>query len=553
MKPSTWTLLAVALSNLAPIESYADERSLFVRGDWNFEYVEGAENDAAICALSVSARPNPSSEVLHIQASPGTPIVAFTRGGLSKGYTVSWEVDGMQAAHFEIGEEQAMTPIGLRTLSALSAGKRLLYYVNDEYADAFPLNGSSAAIDKFMECWTGSTNPTKANRVVGFSFLSGTYNDLAILGNKQTSVASAVRRDVYEKGLSAYFVGVADDGEVVTKGYKFFFLDTEKVGRLVAVATLTSNTAGEVETEVDEELAGSCVERESSILCYGIGYGQREEYRLDFDKASQPYIGEDAKQEVTAALTKDENDPSQKSAAEPVDEKNVGEMSELESRSEKYDQYMDESNGSIPERNDKYRGSDENIDVESFGVFKNIKLKDVDFTDVGGKKIRRAFNNFVRPARREFLYEFGIKDRFRPLSSASHSVVKFSLDNIREEDGSVRSTIVDIHITRGVPGRPNYSHNYFKVEQGDCVENAPLDAETREVKTVHCKGISTDGERFEFLFEVDMEFPPKITKSSAGEEMRLADEEEERSRRETEYLRCLVAKGNLESCEHLKN
>lgn len=53
-----------------------------------------------------------------------------------------------------------------------------------------------------------------------------------------------------------------------------------------------------------------------------------------------------------------------------------------------------------------------------------------------------------------------------------------------------------------------------------------------------------------------MEFSP-VMKSNASDETRLADEEkrteEERSRRETDYLQCLVSEGEAERCENLRN
>lgn len=48
------------------------------------------------------------------------------------------------------------------------------------------------------------------------------------------------------------------------------------------------------------------------------------------------------------------------------------------------------------------------------------------------------------------------------------------------------------------------------MEQGYCVENEPLEANTPSIKTVECKGISTKGERFGFTFVRDAEFGPKV-------------------------------------------
>lgn len=215
---------------------------------------------------------------------------------------------------------------------------------------------------------------------------------------------------------------------------------------------------------------------------------------------------------------------------------------------------------SAPDQSDEAQGqyltSDTNIEVEAFGSFTKLHLQDRDFTDIGGKKIRKVFNNFSRSTGRKFLYEFDIKDRFRPLSNTAASEVNVFVENIHEDNSSIRSTVTVVTITRGYRGAANYSHTYFNVEQGECIENVALETNTSEAKTLICKGISTEGERFDLTFETDIEFQPKVTKSSAAEETRLADEEksneEERSRRETEYLRCLVYEGEEEKCEHLK-
>lgn len=535
MKLTALTLLAAALSNTTPIESYTEETP-FSRGDWSFWYSDNMQHDHAMCSLSVPARPDPSSEILHIKASPGKPIVAFTRGGLSKGGIVSWEVDGMQAAHFAIGERREMTPIGLRALAALSAGKKLEYLINDEHVDAFPLNGASAAIDKFMDCWTGSTNPQKANRVVGSNFIHGKYNDLAIMDDEQASVAPSIRRDIYDDGLGAYFVPVADDGKVVTKGYMFVFQDTENVSHLVAVSTLTRNAAGEVETDVDDELAGSCIESDSNILCYGVGYAQVE-YRLDFDKTGLPYtleqakknIGDATRQEATAALAKDVNNPFRKDAAKPADDPSPDELGTTAADEGVHGNSIQEQHAAehVAGEDAGYANLNRNIMVEAFGEFTSMILEGDDFTDIAGKKLVRTVNHFTNPEthvpigqggvkvitreKQGYHYQFEIKNRFDRIGEDSGTKVKFNLENVHEDNGTLRSTITSVQTISGSRAIRNMRAGGFGVEQGYCVENEPLEADTSTPKTVECKGISTKGDRFGFTFVRDTEFAPKIT------------------------------------------
>jgi len=560
MKLSAWTLLAAALLSVPPVESCASDNSIIEDG-WGFRHSDNTGLESDMCALSVAANQNPSAEVLHIWASPGKPIVALTRGGLSTGDTVSWEVDGIQAAYFEIGEEQEMTPVSLRALAALAAGRRLLYYINDEYNDTFPLKGSSAAIDKFMECWTGSNNPRKANRVVGSAFIHGTYNDLAIMSDKQTSVAPTIRRDVYDDELSAYFVPVADDGKVVTKGYMFVFKDTEEASQLVAVSTLTRNAAGEVETAVDDQVAGSCIESDKNILCYGVGYGQIE-FRLSFDKLGQSHAHSEknavdtATPEAAITLTKDENNPFQKDVAKAgdnpgledvdppaVDSKNhrdtVGDQSALADDSVASKGYID------PNRN---------FIVESFGEFTDMDIQGHDLKDIAGKKLVRTVNHFTNPEthtpigqhsetveykeKQGYHYEFEIKNRFDKLGQDTGTKVKFNLENLHEDGSSLRSSIISVSTISGSLLNRNLRFGGFEVEQGYCVENEPLEADTSSIKTVECKGISSKGERFGFTFVRDKEFAPKVTEwdvrkeQQAYEQTRKMLEEKERKTKE---------------------
>jgi hypothetical protein len=99
MGGTTLPFFAAVLCASFPIKAHADESS-FVRGDWSFQHSEGAGIDAALCTLSVSTNPSQSANVLHMEASPGKPIVAFTRTSLSKESTATWEVDDLYAAYF---------------------------------------------------------------------------------------------------------------------------------------------------------------------------------------------------------------------------------------------------------------------------------------------------------------------------------------------------------------------------------------------------------------------------------------------------------------------
>lgn len=541
MKLTALTLLAAALSNTAPIESYTEETP-FSRGDWSFWYSDNMQRGDVMCSLSVPAHPEPSSEVLHIQASPGKPIVASTDGDLSKGDIVSWEIDGMQAAHFAIGERREMTPVGLRALAALSAGKKLEYLINDEHVDAFPLNGANAAIDKFMECWTGSTNPQKANRVVGSNFIHGKYNDLAIMDEEQASVAPTIRRDTYDDGLGAYFVPVADDGKVVTKGYMFVFQDAENASHLVAVSTLTRNAAGEVETKVDDELAGSCIESDSNILCYGVGYAQVE-YRLDFGKTGQPYTLEQAKKNIGDAAKPTDDSGPEELGTTAADEGVHGNSAQEQHAAEK-----------LSVEGAGYANPNRNIMVEAFGKFTSMILEGDDFTDIAGKKLVRTVNHFTNPEthtpfgqnsvtvttreQQGYHYQFEIKNRFDRIGEDSGTKVRFNLENVHEDNGALRSTITSVQTISGSRAIRNMRAGGFGVEQGYCVENEPLEADTSTAKTVECKGISTKGDRFGFAFVRDEEFAPKITEwdvrkeKEAYEATRKMIEDKERKIRE---------------------
>lgn len=523
MKLPAWTLLTAVLSNVLPVDSYASG-DLFVQGDWEFLYSDDKEADRAMCSLSGSANPNSSAEVLHIQSSPGKPIVGLMRGGLPKGGTVTWDVDGMQAAHFQIDEMQEMTPIGLRALSALGTGKKLTVYYNDKTVDTFSLNGSGAAIDKFMECWTGSNNPRKANRSLGSTYVHGTYNDLEIASDKHASVAPTIRRDVLGDDLNAYFVPVADDGKVVTKAYMFFYKDTEKAGHLVATSTLTRNALGDVETAIDDEVAGSCIESEINILCYAVGYGQLE-YRLSFDKKGQPYTRDEVEAANAAAPLANGENGSREETTTPADGAEYAESdapvvaAEIDNRPP--------SEADIAVIGTGYADPNRNIAVESFGQFTSMNLQDADLTDIAGKKLIRTVNHFTHPEahmptsqeevdlvymdRQAYHYEFEIKNRFASVGEDNGTKVKFNLKDVREENGSLHSTITSVEMISGNWWKRNIRRGGFDVEQGYCVENEPLEAKTPTIKTVECKGISTKGERFGFTFVRDAEFAPKVT------------------------------------------
>lgn len=560
MKLSVWILLAATLSHATP--GYADE-SRIAQGNWVFRHADGTGENAATCSLSASAEPGTGLERLQIEASPAKPIVAFTHGPLRKGGTISWDVDGMQAAYFEIGDNNRMTPFSLKALSALAAGEKLEVSADSKNAGTFSLKGSAVAIEEFMECWTGSNNSKRAGRAQGSHYIHGAYSDLAIMSDELSSVAPTIRRDAYGDDFGAYFVPVAHDGKVVTKAYLFIFKDTEKAGHLVAISTLTRNAAGDVDTALDDEVAGSCVESDANIECYGVGYGQLE-FRLGFAKQGQPYTAEDynknaigvEKRETAAALTEDQNIPLGKNSEKQAEESTAEPLgrSAIDAAARDNNDNNQLAELDTPGAGTGYINPNRNFKVEAFGEFTSMTLEGRDLIDVAGKKLVRTINHFTNPEthtpigqysetvtyreQQGYHYQFEIKNRFDAVGEDTGTKVKFNLEEVHEDNGSLRSTITSVETLARTGLKRQLRTGGFEVEQGYCVENEPMDSNSPSTKTVECKGISTKGERFGFTFVRDKEFAPKVTEWDVREEQqahqktRAMLEERERERLE---------------------
>jgi len=138
-------------------------------------------------------------------------------------------------------------------------------------------------------------------------------------------------------------------------------------------------------------------------------------------------------------------------------------------------------------------------------------------------------------------YDFEIKNRLDAIGQDTGTRVKFNIENLHEDGGSLRSTITSVETISGSSMKRNLRAGGFEVEQGYCVENEPLEADTSSTKTVECKGISTKGERFGFTFVRDKEFAPKVTEWDVRKEQQAYERTrkmlEERERKSEENLK----------------